>query len=280
MKNRAIVLLAFGFTFLFSNPSLAQLEGLNNLEVKNFNFNYQGSTGDTEADQVNVGLKSLDINWESPLVHLEKQGNSFSVKHEGLSLNFENTEGGIFDSMEKVNIDNASLLYIPFKKLQLEWNQAEIGLGDGVQRLGRLELNCQVWHGQKQLASSFMKPCFDVGRLSIPEIILAEVSQNTLGKIVNTTNEKIFGGPKVIRDLKLHILRGKFYLSAVTKWLFKLKFKMEGTSSYDELTGLAVFHVKKAKIGFFSVRSILLKEIKKAKIKNVKVEGKNIIMQF
>ena len=125
-----------------------------------------------------------------------------------------------------------------------------------------------------------MKPCFDVSRLYIPEIILAEVSQNTLGKIVNTTNEKIFGGPKFIKELKLHILRGKFYLSAYTKWLFKLKFKMEGTSSYNELTGQAVFHVKKAKVGIISIRSLLLKEIKKAKIKNVTVEGRNIIIQF
>ena len=69
-------------------------------------------------------------------------------------------------------------------------------------------------------------------------------------------------------------------MSAETKWLFKFKIKMEGASTYDPLTGQAVFVLKKAKVGWFSVRSKILKEIKKANITNVTVEGRNIIIQF
>jgi hypothetical protein len=55
---------------------------------------------------------------------------------------------------------------------------------------------------------------------------------------------------------------------------------MSGSAIYQEEQNRIVFSVEKAKIGLFSVRKKILKEIQDAKIKNVQVFGYNVIINL
>jgi hypothetical protein len=87
-------------------------------------------------------------------------------------------------------------------------------------------------------------------------------------------------GPDSLKDIKLFIANNRYNLSLKTKFVLKLKLKMEGKAEYQEAQNRIVFSVDKAKIGFFSVRKLVLKEIQKAGIKNVQVFGYNIIINL
>src|SRR5690606_9540225 len=86
--------------------------------------------------------------------------------------------------------------------------------------------------------------------------------------------------PKKIEEIRLKIVEQNFELSLQARFIFKLTLRMKGTAVLNQKKDIAVFDIKEAKVGFISVRKIIINLLSKLEVTNVTVEGSTITIKL
>jgi GH18 family chitinase len=86
--------------------------------------------------------------------------------------------------------------------------------------------------------------------------------------------------PVIVRNFNLNIDKGDLNFKAKLDSWINLWLRVGGDISQDKKNQTLTFHVKKAKLGIFSVRGTLLKMARKLKMDNLSVQGNKIILSL
>lgn len=279
------------FIISLSMPSAfagAQLE-FDKIDLKNFTVDYRDSKGSASFEKLSAKIGDYSLSFKDYQIDLIKEDDKIVFQKEDTSLLIEKIQGSVIDSVSVLSLDNASLYVEPEVALKFYMDGGEFELGDGVQSLGQVSFECKSERGRDGDVMSFLRPCFKLGQLSIPYLNISEFSKDSMAKVfpIEEIENQDFSeqikkikGPDSLKEIKLFIANNRYNLSLKTKFVLNLKLKMQGKAMYQEDQNRVVFTVEKAKIGFFSVRKLILKEIQKAGIKNVQVFGYNIIINL
>lgn len=259
------------------------------VDLRNISVDYQDGQGLITVKQLDATLGNFEVSLEDYQVDIKKENNKVLFTKENTSLFISNIQGSVLDSVTSLSLDNASLLFEPKVALKLRLDAAEFEMGDGVQKIRKLSLECKSDRGRNGDVLSFIRPCFDLGRLSIPVLNISEFSKGTVGSIFpineitqknHTEQVKKIKGPNVLTDISLIVYKNNYTLTLRTKFIVKLKLKVKGTAHYQPEQNRVIFSVKKAKVGWLSVKKSFMKEVREAGIKNVQVSGYNIIINL
>lgn len=260
-----------------------------NVDIANFTVDYKNGMGTAAFEHLKVQVGDLHVSLKDYLVDINKDESNILFAKEDTSLLVDKIQGSVIDSVEILALHNASIYINPETALKFHMDGGEFAMGDGTHTLGELSLECKAEQGRNGDVMSFLRPCFKLGRLSIPYLNIDELSKDTVGKFFpvdeiegeeHREEMKKLKGPEELKNINLQVFNNKYFLTLNTKFIFKLKLKMEGSATYQEDQNRIVFSVDKAKVGWFSVRKLVLKEIKKAGIKNVEIFGYNIIINL
>lgn len=259
------------------------------VDMRNFTVDYRNGIGTAAFEFLDVKVGDFSLNFSDYQVDVNKDGDKIIFAKEDTSLLVEKIQGSVLDSIGVLALHNASFLIDPEVALKFHMDGGEFEMGDGVHSLGSLSLECKSERSRNGDVMSFLRPCFKLGRLAIPELNINDLSKDTIGAFfpvdeieAEDLSEQVkkLKGPDVLKDINLMIYKNKYTLSLKTKFIVNLKLKMEGSAVYQEEQNRIVLSVDKAKVGWFSVRKKVMKEIKKAGIKNVQVFGYNIIINL
>lgn len=259
------------------------------VDMRNFTVDYRSGLGSAAFEYLDVKVGDFGLTFKDYQVDIKKDQGQILFAKEDTSLLVDKIQGSVLDSVSVLALHNASLLVDPEVALKFHMDGGEFEMGNGIQSLGPLSLECKSERGRNGNIMSFIRPCFKLGRLAIPELTISELSKDTLGNFfpVDEIEEadlseqvRKLKGPDKLKDINLMVYNNKYTLSLKTKFIVKLKLKIEGNAIYQEEQNRIVFSVDKAKVGWFSVKKLVMKEIKKAGIKNVQVFGYNVIINL
>ncbi len=265
-----------------------QLE-FDKVDLKNFTLDYRDSKGVASFEKLEAQVGDFSLSFKDYQIDLQKEEGKILFQKEDTSLLIDQIQGSVLDSVTILSLNNASLYVEPEARFKFHMDGGEFELGDGVQSLGQVSMECKSERGRNGDVLSFLRPCFTLGQLSIPYLNISDFSKGTMAEVFpieEIENQdfkeeiKKLKGPDSLKEIKLFVANNRYKLSLKTKFILNLKLKMEGKAEYQEEQNRIVFTVEKAKIGFFSVRKRILKEIQKAGIKNVQVFGYNIIINL
>jgi len=282
----ATVLVYLGW---FTSAANAGSMDFEKVDIKNFTVDYRSGMGTASFEQLSTKVGDFSLNFKGYQVDIKKENEKILFSKEDTSLLVEKIQGSVLDSISVLALDNASLFIDPEVALKFYMDGGEFELGDGIQSFGQMNLECKSERNRNGDVMSFLRPCFKLGKLSIPYLNIDELSKGTLAEAfpvseiegVDYSEEiKKIKGPDVLKDINMMVYKNRYNLTLKTKFIVNLKLKMEGKAEYQEEQNRVVFTVEKAKVGWFSVRKKVLKEIQKAGIKNVQVFGYNIIINL
>ncbi|MFT6071093.1 MAG: hypothetical protein ACJAT2_002082 [Bacteriovoracaceae bacterium] len=289
MKIGIITIASFIFSLSMPLAFAGTQLDFDKVDLKNFTLDYRDSKGAASFEKLEAKVGDFSLSFKDYQVDLQKDQGKILFQKDDTSLLIEQIQGSVLDSVTVLSLDNASLYVEPEARFKFHMDGGEFELGDGVQSLGQMSMECKSERGRNGDILSFLRPCFTLGHLSIPFLNISEFSKDSMAKVfpIEEIENQDFSeqikkikGPDSLKDIKLFIANNRYNLSLKTKFVLKLKLKMEGKAEYQEAQNRIVFSVDKAKIGFFSVRKLVLKEIQKAGIKNVQVFGYNIIINL
>jgi hypothetical protein len=259
---------------LFSLPSFsleevvlkeltAQYEdGLGNISADS--FNYRDSLFTMNADNINQ-----DFNLADSLLQLNLGGM--------LELNYQLDPEGLVSKVSSVHTSGVDLHYIPEQKFSLSTNGISLSHSGGSQYIPELEVECKAAQ-EKAGLNGIVNPCLELGRIEIPVLDFDRLSSRAIAKALTGSSSN--KGIEKIEEIAIMIFNGNFQLSFKAKFLFKLKIKAQGRVSYDEEAGTVELLLSKAKVGIFSIKKRLLKEIREANISVVKIVGDRVTFKI
>lgn len=289
MKTRYLTMTALFLSLSSPFASADSKLEFDKVELKNFTVEYRDSKGTASFEKISAKVGDYALAFSDYQIDITKKDDNILFQKEDTALLIEQIQGSVFDSVSILALNNASLSVEPEVAFKFHMDGGEFELGDGIQSLGQMSMECKSSRGRNGDVMSFLRPCFELGQLSIPYLNISDFSKSTVAKafpIEEIENQdfseeiKKIKGPDSLKEIKLFIANNKYNLSLKTKFIFNLKLKMSGSATYQEEQNRIVFSVEKAKIGLFSVRKKILKEIQDAKIKNVQVFGYNVIINL
>ncbi|MCP4914856.1 MAG: hypothetical protein GY909_17185 [Oligoflexia bacterium] len=271
--NKLIMLFA-----LLLNFQVMALE-FERVDIDNLNLSFDGRSGSANLTAGHYKTSKFAFALGASEAYMAKESNLLHLQYQSLDFHLDLEQGGLLDSLGKVDVDGLSLELIPGQKLALFSNRISAEIGDGVQDFNNISVECAN-RSRSQLYTDYLLPCLTLGRVTLPELKLDSLSSFTVAKALETEEENSVQGIDKIENIKLNIINNRYMLTFKAKFIFKLKITASGGANFNSETSELTLSLEKAKAGIFSVRSKILKEIKKAKIKNVRVEGRNIIIKL
>jgi hypothetical protein len=259
-------------SFLLLSPVLFALD---TVFISQGQIKWRKNKGELKSQSFSFEKAPLKIISQSESLLLDSDGDklTFQLSQTKLLWNFK--KDSLINNLSFIDISNLNFSYSKKEKVHLKWDSAAFEICKGPQAFGSLELKCRKLKNKKGASLSIFTPCLQLGQLKIPVLRFNNLSQKTVSKALASP-----AGIKKIEDITLSIMNHQFGLQFKAKYLFKLKVKCKGQVQFDQKSSRLIIHLQKAKIGWFSVKSRLLKEIKKSGIKNVKVKGTSIIIQI
>lgn len=273
----------------FLNTASAGSMEFQKIDMRNFTVDYRGGLGTAAFEHLDAKVGDFSLTFKDYQVDIKKNADNIYFAKEDTSLLVDQIQGSVIDSISTLALNNASLFIDPEVALKFHMDGGEFEMGDGTHSFGQLTLECKSERGRNGNVFSFVRPCFKLGRLSIPQLDISDLSKDTMGKIFPVSEiegqdyreeERKLKGPDVLKDINMMIYNNKYNLTLKTKFIVNLKVKISGNAVYQEEQNRIVFSVDKAKVGWFSVKKLVMKEIKNAGIKNVQVFGYNIIINL
>ncbi len=246
------------------------------LQLQNVKLNLesQSGAGGLVADNLKLNMGPLRVESPTPQLTFSWLGGTFKTELENIQLAYAFGPESVLAGLKGVETENLTLDYQENRRLSLENHGLLIEHSDTRQYIPALSLTCAA-QAQKSLVEDLSSQCLHLGRLQIPELNFDELSGSKVAAS--------FEAPQAIdkiEEIDLMILQKGFNLTFRIKYLFRWKIKASGSVDYSEENSRITIHLAKAKVGFLSLKSRLLKEIAEANLESIKVEGDNIIIQI
>jgi len=227
------------------------------------NFSYRDAFLSLEAQDLDqdFGLKNSLLN----------------LNLSGLEINYQMSPEGLVSKIQSLQTQDLNLHYIPNQKLSLSTSGVTMGHSGGAQFIPQIEVECKRTNTKGPL-NDLINPCLELGRVEIPILDFDQLSSQAVSKAL--TGAKSSKGIEKIEEVSLLIFNGNFQLSFKAKFLFRLKVKAQGVISHNQNDGTIDLHLNKAKVGIFSIKKTLLKELREANITGVRVVGDHLIFKI
>lgn len=253
------------------------------VDIDNLNLSFDGRSGSANLEAGHYKTSKFTFAIGASEAYMAKESNLLHLQYQSLDFHLDLEQGGVLDSIGKVDVDGLSLELVPGQKLALRSNRISAEIGDGIQDFNNIVVECAN-RTRSSLYTDYLLPCLTLGRVSLPELKLDSLSSKTVANALETEEtleaQNSVKGIDKIENIKLNIINNRYMLTFKAKFIIKLKITAGGAAHFNSETSELTMSLEKAKAGIFSVRSKILKEIKKANIKNVRVEGRNIIIKL
>ena len=251
----------------------SQAMGIDSLKLSNIRGVIQQGSGELSFDEVKIQQGDLLVSSEFSVIELNFESSQFNAQYEGVNLNYSTHEDSIISGISTIQTDFLDVDYQKGSNLSLSTNGLYIAHSGGQQEIPQFSLSCR--QQSQSLLEDIAHQCLSLARLEIPEVQLDSLSGQAVAKALTEISSV-----DTIDDISLFVNEGAYQLSLKIKYLFNWKVKSTGTVSFNEETGVVKIYVAKAKVGFLSVRSKLLKELRNANLSSVTVDGNNILIQI
>ena len=232
-------------------------------QISSGKFTYKDSLLSLSSPSINQGFSLEDSFFESSLG--------------GIEVGYQLDQDGVISKIKALHTQNLNFDYIPGTRLALSSSGISISQTEGSQYIPTLDLECKK-EPTKSSISELINPCLELGRLEMPILDLDQLSSAAISKTL--TGIKSNKGIEKIEEISMLVFNRNFQLSFKAKFLFKLKVKAQGQIDYNEDQGTIRIHLKKAKVGIFSIRKTLLKELREANISGVTISGNFITLKI
>jgi hypothetical protein len=262
---------------VLSTISSAHAIELGRLSAENFSLHFSSGQGAVSADSVSFYQNRWGLKLTTPTIDLARDEERFHASYEGLDTALDLSLSPMLASISQLNVSIGQLDLTPSERIEAQFERLSFEMGEGEQNFDGVRLSCRRTEQKNRSddALTWVSPCFDLGLLKIPVLKVAEKSAATLTRALSATAEKGMNFNQV-KDITLMQSGGRFTLSLEAKYIFNWTVKASGQSFVDEKNRKMVFVLEKAKAGIFSVKSKILKELGKADIKNITVDGDRI----
>ncbi len=265
---------------------------LRHLKIRLLNVDYDGSQGYAEASVLDASLGSTAIETNGYHLDVSKLDGVMTFDKGDTKIIMNDIENGVFGSLGVLKINNLNLDYVSSGMLALNFDSVAMQAGDGVHEMGKLDLKCKSTSTRNGDIFSFLTPCTEYGVLYMPEFLFSPESNKSLVDafaINEFETMYIEEGHKItakgllpdrIKDLLINIKDNNFTLNGKVKILFNLKLKGNGSIHFHNQTSELEVKVDKVKVGIIGITGALLKKLKEAKLKNVRVSGNSIFVKI
>lgn len=255
-------------------PSTYAIEAFQAKNVE-LELNSQTHEGQLYAEDFKFGLSPLRIEAERPQVNFSWNQGSFKTRIDDIQLSYSFDKDSFLSGLQGIATTNLTIDYLENKRLRVENSGLLIEHSGTQQFIPQLSVTCAA-QAQKSLIGDISSQCLHLGRLKIPSLNFDDLSGKKVSKSLGA--EKAI---EKIEDIDLMILQKSFNLSFRVRFLFRWKVKASGSVHYDqngEGKSVLTIHLAKAKVGFLSLKSRLLKEIREANLESIKVQGDKILI--
>jgi len=276
--------------FLFSTAGFSA--DLRHLKIRLLNVEYDGSHGYAEASVLDAALGSTTIETNGYHLDVSKLDGSMTFDKGDTKIILNDIGNGLFGSLGVLRVNNLNLDYVNSGMLALNFDSVAMQAGDGVHEMGKLDLKCKSTSTRNGDIFSFLTPCTEYGVLFMPEFLFSPESSksrqdafalNEFEQMYIEEGHKISAKgllPDRIKDLLINIKDNRFTLNGKVKILFNLKLKGNGSIRYHEQSEELEVRVDKVKVGIIGITKTVLKKLKEAKLKNIRVSGNSIFIKI
>lgn len=237
------------------------------VNIKNFNFNYQAPQGDGTAEAFSYQQKVL----EAQKVHVEKVGEDFKILLEGVE-NQELTFKDAPDMMKNAHDIKLSAFNLSFANtVSLTMASAIFNSPDKNIDLKNMNLACDRISTFPEVMDQVISGC--IQKMSLKTAGLSSDGagfDQALMKAIDERHDEILGAVGV-KNLSLKVTGGKFELSADVKAQISGTAKGSGTVKYEAAVKKLTVKISEIKFGFLDVTSQVFDELKKQESSTVKV---------
>lgn len=254
----------FIMSFFMTTLAWGQVSQVN---IQNFNFNYQAPQGEGTADAFSYQQKTN----EAQKVHVEKIGEDFKILLEGV----ENQELTFKDAPDLIK--NAQSIKLSGFNLSFA-NTATMTLGSAVFNspdknvdLKNLNLACDRVAAFPEVMDQVISGCIQKMTLKTTGLSTdGEGVDQALMKALDESHDEVLGGVGV-KNLNLKVNAGKFELSAEVKAQISGTAKASGTLKYEAAVKKLTVKISEVKFGILDVTSQVFDELKKQESATLKV---------
>lgn len=265
---------------------------LKQLKIRFLNVDYDGTHGAAEASVLDAALGSTTIETNGYQVDISKLDGVMTFDKGDTRIIMNDVEGGVFGSLGVLRINNLNLDYVSSGMLALNFDSVAMQAGDGVHEMGKLDLKCKSTSTRNGDIFSFLTPCTEYGVLFMPEFLFSPESSksradafalNEFKQMYIEEGHKFSAKgllPDRIKDLLINVKDNRFTLNGKVKILFNLKLKGNGSIRFHDQSSELEVRLEKVKVGIIGVTKTVLKKLKEAKFKNVRVSGNSIFIKI
>lgn len=255
-------------------------------------------TGSLRDHQGEIRSKNIHIGFPFTQVDFRDFVGTFSTDHTTLTLTQDNTnlviedfQNSFFRHIGDLDIVKGNFQWRKNSGLFLNFQSANIKIGEGLQNFEDLHISCSALSPQKS-NQDFLNPCLENGSFTIPLVDIDQVSQKTLKEMLITPELEGFlresGAnaqeltpefltPSEFRDIEVTTNMGELSLRARTRIIFNLTIRIDGELDHSRENGTLTFTLDRARIGIISFRRKLLKTLAKH---GFEVRGNQVVFEL
>jgi hypothetical protein len=274
---------------LISLLSTSVSAGVEQISIKDFSFHYDGQNGQGSFSKIGLKTDTIEFNAADYHIDLTKSDTHVTIAKPDTKIKLKTIDGDMLSSLGQIEVDGLNVTLVKNRELSINATKAHIEIGDGSHSFDHVALKCLSGPSRNGDVLSFLLPCMKYGVFTIPEISLSKESKNSMIEAFDIQtllsqygdDLNISGlAPKKLKDIKLTVNHHGFDLRAKVKLLFNLKVKGSGKIYYHALNSEVEVKLDKLKVGFLGIKNKVLKAVRKASIKNVRVSGHSIFISL
>lgn len=245
------------------------------VQLKNIEINHKDQRGTLKGDSIEYLQGPLAIESQAPNIEFFFHEGLFQIQQGDINLKYDLGKENFLAGIYEISSQQFSALYEDQKRFQIENSSLLISHKGRTQYVPQFDLICSG-DPQKSLITDLSYQCLNLGRLNLPLLRFDEFSAKNVAKSFGLENKAL----DELEDISLIIVKKSFNLSFLARFLFKWKIKAKGSINYNEADSLIDIHLDSAKVGIFSLKGKLLKELDDANWDSIQVRGDHILIQL
>jgi len=248
------------------------------IKVSNLDLEFNGDLGELTADLVTISNELADIKLTYLNYDLFNDKSIIQITNDNQNLKVKKNKFKLLDNISFLEISSSHLIISNNNELKFNASEVQLELAKGIQQLQQIKVTCL---NTSEANMSLIDVCLQRSTISISEIETDEEKSLFFQEILtNEITSKIFNIK--IKDLVFLLSRGSIYGQFDVDTIINIPIKIWGEIFYEETRNNHTVKIKleKVKIGFINSTKLVLKALKKLKIKNLTIEGNNIIIQL
>lgn len=251
------------------------------VEIKDFNFNYQNPLGEGLAQTFSY---STSVKKTEQKVHVEKVNDEFKILLEGTEngeLTFQDAPSFVKEA-ETMELSNFNLILN--EKFSLSMSKGNFRSPENEIGLNNLNLNCHKDISYAEVMDQLISGCIQNMSLKTSQFSTDGFSKDSMSAftraLMKASDEGYneFLGGVGIKNLNFKSNNGKFELSAEIKAQISGTARGKGNLSYDQSQKKLTVKISEVKFGILNVTSQVFDELKKQESPNFKVSKPYVYM--